>query len=187
MKRYAALGLSALSLAVTPCATAQAPVSDGFAKAVANDSTSPSYVLVAIVNDKSKTRQVVCTKGTYLIEALRLQYHFPITDVGWRKAVGMALANKARTFHFSNVQALAFVRPRYSPQILAEVQAKLKRVSTPELVRGIVNGSLRQVYEKSKDFDAYREALAYVLLERGLQPFMGDRNGALYLAWRPRP
>ena len=157
-----------------------------FEKAIANQSTAPSYVLVTVINDKTRTRQTICTTSNFLLGAIHSQYHLPYTDEGLRKGNEIALASKDETFHFSQADALRNLSVRYTPQILARVRDHLRNVSALELVRGLsYNGKYHQIYEKYKSFRmfaAYRDALAYVLLERGLRPGQGDISGGIYLS-----
>ena len=157
-----------------------------FEKAIAKDSTSPSYVLVTIINDNTGTRQTICTGANFLLGAIHYQYHIPYTREGEQEGKRVALASKDRTYHFSKADALKNFRVGYTPRILAQVRRRLKNVTTSDLVKGMgYNGKFLAIYEKYQkfsDFVAHRDALAYVLLERGLQPVQGDMSGGVFLS-----
>ena len=174
--------LLVLALVVILAHPILAQASDVFAKAIANSSTSPSYVLITVINDKTGSRQTLCTVAPFLLGAIGDQYHIPFTDGGMRKIKAIALASKDRTYHFSQERALNNLRPNYTPQVLAQVRSRLKSVSTPDLIKGLQGSMRNHVYTRSKFWWCNRDALAYVLLERGLQPVQDDITGSLCLS-----
>lgn len=160
--------------------------SANFAKAIANGSTSPSYVLITVINDNTRSRQTVCTAAPFLLGAIHFQYNLPYTDVGIQKGKRVALASKDRVYHFSDLKALKNLRVRYTQQELTVVRSQLHDFSTEEIVAGFSDSSdgLHELYRKQKSFlqlATYRDALSHILLERGLQPRMADMTGGLYL------
>ena len=179
------LALVVLVLTLMQSASAQ-QTSASFAAAFANRSTSPRYVLITIINDKTGSQQTICTLATFFDGAIHYQYHLPYTAEGERKSRKIALTSSGRTYHFSQSNALRNLRIRYTPQILIQVRSQLKNVSTSTLVKGLSHsGKMNEIYTKQKSFGmfaAYRDALAYVLIERGLQPEQADMTGGLYLA-----
>ncbi len=161
---------------------------DYFADALYNESTSPSYILITVINVKTGTRQTICTQAPFLLGAINREYHIPYTKSGIQKTIAIALASKDHTYRFSQADALKNVRPGYTPQILAQVQKRVRNISTPDLVKGLSynrvlnsDGTLHDIYRKSGKWYAYRDALAYVLLERGLHAKVADITGSLRL------
>ncbi len=162
-----------------------------FAKAIANDSTSPYYVLITVINDKTGTRQTVCTEAPFLLGAITFQYHIlpartkhgdqQSVALAWeRKLQAAALASKDRVYHFSEPKALKNLRAGYSQQELAQAHSLLAAWTTADIVAGMTQ-SFSTKYKDFHQMRLNRDALAYVLLERGLQPRQGDMTGAVYL------
>ena len=179
------LATAALAYALVHSALAKEAF-DCCAKAIANESTAPSYVLITIVNDNTESRQTICTLATFFEGAIHSQYHLPYTMAGLQKGRQIALANKDRVYHFSELRALKNLRVRYTPQGLAQMRQQLSEYSTAEIVAGMSSsqGILHHLYDKQKSFALFaasRDALAYILLERGLQVGQGDLTGGLYL------
>ncbi len=187
----------ALVIALALPASAQQSATN-FAKAITNLSTSPYYVLITVVNDKTGMRRTICTVAPFLLGAIQHQYHIlPLRTkhgdqqaeaLAWeRKLEAAALASKDHVYHFSNPKALKNLQVRYTQQELAQIHAQLSSLSTSEIIAGLSQQSsgLYRIYTKCDDFHEFaanRDALAYVLLERGLQPRQADMTGGLYLA-----
>ena len=148
-----------------------------FAKAIANYSTAPLYVLITVVNDNTGSRRTLCTVAPFLLGAIQHQYHFPISQAGFQKCRQIALANPDHIYHFSQPSALKNLRVFYTPQILDQVRRHLSKYTTQELVQGMSDDSkFHSMYAMQN-----RDATAQVLLERGLQVGQGDLIGGLYL------
>jgi hypothetical protein len=75
----------------------------------------------------------------------------------------------------------------YTEAQLAEVRDRVGSLATNALVRGLAgHGFLHRIYERrGDDHDAYRDALAQVLLERGRFPSRGDLVARLQLGRLP--
>ena len=143
-------------------------------------------------------RRTICTEAPFLLGAIQHQYHIlPVRikhgnqqseALAWeRKLEAAALASKDRVYHFSNPKALKNLQERYSQQELAQIRTQLSNLSTSEIGVGLFQQSsqIYRIYTKCDDFHEFaanRDALAYVLLERGLQPRQADMTGGLYLA-----
>ena len=110
-----------LALSVSSINPAQAQANDAFAKALANDSTSPRYVLITIINDKTGTQQTIYTLATFFDGAIHSQYHLPYTTERERKSREIALASRDRTYHCSQPNALQNLWVHYTPQILQQI------------------------------------------------------------------
>ena len=158
---------------------------DHFASAIENNSTSPNYVLVTIVNEVTKETRLICTPAPFLLGALHKEHHLAYDAAGSGKAKELALAAKDRIFYFSNSDALKNVEPRYDDKILTEMRASLKGFSGEELKTGFRGDGkgLEKLYMKrpANQSSAYRDAIAHVLLERGYLPRQGCVAGYLIL------
>jgi hypothetical protein len=90
-------------------------------------------------------------------------------------------------FVFEKPNALARVTPRYTPQQLAEIRARLSRFNNRELKSQLHARRSREQTELQKICAAKdtpigyssRAAIAHVLLERGILVANDDRTGQL--------
>ncbi|MDF9826906.1 hypothetical protein M2447_000991 [Ereboglobus sp. PH5-10] len=157
-----------------------------FRRAILNRSTAPNFVLITVVNDNTNEARVVCVEAPFLLGAIHRENNIPYSDEGVRKALDLALANKDQVFHFSNQEALANINPHYGDVILDAMRVVLKDIPDSALKNGfrghgsdLDNLYMRQEGEK---YSAYRNAIAHVLLERGLLPGRGCFAGHLFIA-----
>ncbi len=99
----------------SPALAQQSPAN--FAKAITDESTSPYYVLITVINDTTGTRRTICTLAPFLLGAITFQYHIlpdrnshkdqQAAALAWeRKLEAVALASKDQVYHFSNPKAL---------------------------------------------------------------------------------
>jgi hypothetical protein len=162
---------------------ADAPVHDLFTRAIQNDSTAPNYVLITVVNDKTKEARSVCTEAPFLLGAIHRERQISYDNAGVRKVKDLALAQTNRTFHFSREDALKNITHYYNDAILTEMRSALKRFSDEEIrkgFRGDGQGFDKLYMDKPRQqYSAYRDAIAHVLLERGLLPRRGCIAGFL--------
>lgn len=162
------LGLLFLSLFMIMGESVQG---DLFEKAILNDSTAPSYVLVKVCNVQTEISRMICTEAPFLLGAIHIEYNIPYDRAGSEQAIHFALANNGKVFRFSKPNAIESVKPRYSFEVLLEVRKLLEPLSDQELLMGFHTGnnSLHKIYEnRDKDYGQYRDAVACVLLERGI-------------------
>ena len=84
-------------------------------------------------------------------------------------------------FTFTSQKALDTVRPHYSERVLEEVRLSVARLSPAQLKR---LNPLSEIYEKRDQdaYNAYRDATAHAMLERGILVYMDDRAGGVYIA-----
>jgi hypothetical protein len=173
--------------------TASAPPGGGeptqsrasFEAAIRTDSTAPLYVLITLVDDKSKSARSVCTTANLLLGAIHREYNLEYDEAGHARAEEIAVSNTTHVFKFSKPDALANIPVHYSPSDLASVRAKLAPLTLSQLREGFSSlGHLHSIYrlENRERHEAYRDATACVLIERGLSPGMGDRSDQLWLA-----
>ena len=99
-----------------------------------------------------------------------------------QRRVQQLLTNPNRVYTLSQPAALANVAPRYSPQVLTEVRSILSSRSDAQLR----SASLDWLYvsKSSESYSAYRDAVAHVLLERGILCGRGCVVGNLYVDHR---
>ena len=83
-----------------------------YVKALKNQSTAPNYVLITVVDSRTGTNRVVCTEAPSLLGAIHQEHELAYNEKGERKAMSLALAQRDRTFKFSNPEAIKNVQPR---------------------------------------------------------------------------
>jgi hypothetical protein len=125
-------------------------------------------------------RRDVCTTAGWLIDAIRVEHKLGDTEAGTIRALRIAQANRQRSFRFMNPKALEIVTPQYTCQELDEVRRALRNVSISSLRKqlGIGKGKMHQLYQSRARFK-YRDAVAQVLLERGIPVGLDERTKSL--------
>jgi hypothetical protein len=151
-------------------------------------STSPLYLLFTLNDPLKHTRRVVSAPATGLLGAIHFEYHLDFDIAGMTKAASIAASQPRHEFTFHSRKALHTVRPYYTKAILAEVRQRLARRSNEQLIQdGMLYNehphyTLGKIYDKRDrdSYNAYRDATAHVLLERGILVGEDDRTGSLY-------
>ena len=178
MKRKQLLALVAIILLLLTSAEADTTRKALFKRALENSSTAPSYVLITLVSADGTSRREICIPAPFLLGAITRERH-----VDYGKALEIALSTADFNFQFKDTAAIRNVQPRYTDAMLAEMRAKLKDRSRSELLAGFHSGRgpLDSLYAlcRAEEYAARRDAIAHVLLERGLLPGTGDRVGFL--------
>jgi len=160
--------------------------------------SAPLFVLITLRDPSTGAERGAAIPGNFLLRAIDMEYHLKPRKTSKKdegkalaelqqKELQIALSQPNRVFVFGNHRAQNNVEPRYTPAILAAVRHELSRRSRQELLRaGRANESwLHRIYESKRvamESFAYRDALAHVLLERGILVGHGDYTGGLYVA-----
>ena len=154
-----------------------------FESALENESTSPSFVLITVIDEQSGEQSVVCTAAPFLLGALHRELGAGYGQEGVARVKAAARASPALTFRFSKSKALANVRSRYTATILETVRVRLAGLSDADLLDGFAwsSGPLHEIYTDAPDGSAYRDAVAHILLERCIGVRRADRSGMLQL------
>jgi hypothetical protein len=159
---------------------------DLFARALANGSTAPDYVLISVVDPDTHTVRIVCTTANFFLGAIHREYDIGYTEADIKRAKAIALKQRDRIFVFKNKAALANLADYATPEALADVRTIFATKSDSELLDGKLVESLTVSRRDLPDaeavarHDAYRDAIARALLERGLGCTRGDVVDALY-------
>src|SRR5437870_9039459 len=129
--------------------------------------TSALYVLITICEPKTGRDRTVCTLATFLGGAIHMEYRLPYDLTGERKEFEIATHAPGRRFCFRSHKAAANLGILYSPAILEEVRHRLAHMSTAQL-RAVVDrqGTLHETAWWHTE--RYQQAVAHVLLERGI-------------------
>ena len=143
-------------------------------------SMSPLYVLITICDSKLGHDRIVAVTANFLSGAIDVEYHLRSDTAGWREEFEIAMRQPSRRFCFRSREARARVEVDYTPETLAEVRRRLAHLSgaqlRAELSRQGWVGSVRWWHTPK-----YQDAVAHVLLERGILVGEADYTHALYL------
>jgi hypothetical protein len=150
---------------------------------------SPLYVLITL-RDRHGHDRTVCTASSFLYGAIHRQYALPYDTAGERRAFEIAMSAPNRVFMFTDRKAVANVQPlctekqvaRVRERLAAKTRAQLRAETEPE--ESDVTHVYRRIYAGRRGFwqsDALRDAVAHVLLERGVLVGWAHGTSALYL------
>jgi hypothetical protein len=138
---------------------------------------SPLYVLIALCDAAGRPERVGCVTANFLSGAIHLEHALGYDTEGEKKAYRIAIAQRDRVFCFKKVRARNNVSVRYTPSQLAEVRRQLTQRSDAQLRAEVdredsfVSRIYRRIHPGRRRFwhsDAHMEAVAHVLLERGI-------------------
>ncbi len=150
-----------------------------FEAAVSNISTSPSYVMVTIADANTGLERQTCTTANLLAGAIHFEYGLAFDLAGLKRATELALSNTSHRFIFTKQAALDNMRIEFAPQDLDDIRTWLAPVSNQELMSGAHPWTSRDTPYSGR---RYRSAVACVLIERGLSPYMADLSGQVVVA-----
>jgi hypothetical protein len=176
----------ALVLCSVFAARAGSYTDDLFARALENESTAPDYVLISVIDPDTHTKRIVCTTANLFLGAIHREHGLGYTEADRKRAKEIALNQRGRIFVFRNKTALANLSDYATPEALSEVQKIFATKSDSELLDGKLVESLTvcrpdlPYKEAVARHNAYRDAVARSLLERGIGCKMGDFVDALY-------
>jgi hypothetical protein len=146
---------------------------DLFARALANGSTAPDYVLITVVDPKTHAERTVCTTANLFLGALHREHGLGYTEADIRRAKAIALKQRDRRFQFTRKAALENLADYATPQALSDVQQRFAGKSNSRLLDREFIASLVPSRPEAAHL-AYRDAVARSLLERGIGCTMGD-------------
>lgn len=154
-----------------------------FNKALSDNSTSPLYILISV---PKYGRDDICISAPFLLGTIAMDRELAYDREGEKKQIELAKANFGKAFSFSSSKALANVKPRYGQDQLAAAVRFAGNLSDEEIVRQLrsADSPLHQLYARNPDPSrgtAYRDALACILLKRGILVGIQDRTGWLFV------
>jgi hypothetical protein len=154
-----------------------------FRRALANDSTAPSFALITLVSPNGESTRQIAIPAPFLLGAIHSEYHLDYDDSGTARAKQIALTQRDRVFQFKNPAAVNNVQPRYSEQELAIARERLNGLGKAEVLAGFRGGSgkLDALYNRlpGNKYAAMRDAIAQLLIERGFLVGIGCFAGVL--------
>jgi len=155
-----------------------------YTKAILDTSNEPYFVLVTIINDSLNVESVVAVEAPFLLGAIHVEYNIPYTEEGSKRTQSIALSNKTRVFRFKKQQALKNAGIFYNQEILTYIREKIGNLSKENLIQQLKNfdSELHKLYQgKGKGkFIPYRNAIAHILLEKGIVARRSSKTGNLF-------
>jgi hypothetical protein len=163
---------------MSTCGMSQKPkyTHDMFVRALRRD----GMILIKLRAASSCFKGEVCTSEVGLISAIHLQYGLDFGETGRGKAWKIALASTNRDFAFSKKRAFDTVKPDYTCRQLDEVRHQLADIPRSELITQLkqIDSDLHKLYMDRGKF-SYRDAVAHVLIERGVEVRIDDLTAML--------
>lgn len=155
-----------------------------FEMAMENISTAPSYVLVAIVDKKAGKSWGVCMESMELLSAIMKEHDIQNPDV-YKKAVEIIKQNNSKIFTFTKPDALKYLKPVYTREILKKIRSEFSYYTDEELAKLFSKNRTRNMQSLCKQFNeshrVTQTATAHMLLERGILCGRGCLGGYLYI------
>ena len=141
-------------------------------------STSPAYVLITLIDARTGLARPICTTANFLLGAIDREYELGHDRDAIAKASEIALKAEDHVFRFQRQAALDNIPVRYSGAELLAARGFLAPVSTDDL-----KSTFSTLYaDRRLDTKGYaNDAIACVLIERGLSPKKADISGQVYL------
>jgi hypothetical protein len=163
---------------------AQSSQDSSFTKAILDRSTSPYFILITVINDSTNSSELITTEAPFLLGAIHIEYSIPYSESGSTEVEKIALSNTSHVFHFKRSASLKNIGMFYNNQILSEVKKKLDALTRDNLLEQIRNpkSELHKIYQgRGKGaYIPYRNAVAHVLLEKGIAVRRNCRSGNLF-------
>ena len=167
-------------VASSACASENIQSTASYEAAVRDDSTSPGYVMVTIVNANTGAARTTCTTANLLVGAIHRQYGLDYNAEGVRQARELTLAHTDHRFTLSAQAALRNFPESFSPEELDQVRSRFARLSPEELREGFSSKPRGKLHEFVSGRRS-RDAAACALIGRGLAPYVRDRSGSIAL------
>lgn len=168
------IAMSTVSAAETYSKANSAQESKNFESALRNDSTSPSYVMISVIDAKATSMRTVCTIASVLLGAIHREYDLPYDLQGRAKAVEIALSIPTHVFRFTKQTAIDNI-PVTSAADVDAARAAFSSLSDVELK------TMFSSLDSRRPANLSRDATACVLIERGFSPRMADRSAQVYV------
>jgi hypothetical protein len=151
---------------------------------------SPLYVLITLCDPAGQPGRLVCVPANYLSGAIHMEHGLSYDNAGEKKAYEIAVAQRDRVFCFTKRKARENILVRYSPSQLERARRLLAHRAEAQLRAEVdredsfVTRIYRRIYSGRRAFwhsDAHMEAVAHVLLERGILVGQTHWGPVLYL------
>lgn len=131
--------------------------------------TRSRYVMITVVDDNTGNSEGRCTHAGFLLGAIARENGLEFDAQGQKLMTDIAINTKNQVFHFSKPDALSNVREVATPTDLEKARNHLHGLNREQLLSRFAT----TIFESS----GYRCACAQILLEHGIIPSYGCRNG----------
>ena len=142
-----------------------------FKAAFENDSTAPDFILITIRPGRDSTPSVRCIEAPFLKGAIHTEFGIGYGEP--EKIRRLALDCFSKTLTLTKPEAIANVKPRYSATQLAEARKILSQASDEQLKSYDFIQGLCGYKNTGEKPPLARDAVAHVLLERGISCVRG--------------
>jgi hypothetical protein len=150
-----------------------------FKNAIEDESTSPYFIVITVVNDSTGNAQTLCTTANFFLGAIHIEYAIPYDSSGERVAELIVLSNHSRIYHFAKRASLDNIPITYDSTILNQAREKLSTMTDPR--HGRAFDSKPVVFKPPEGLEKYPDAVAHVLVESGFRVRRADVTGQLLL------
>jgi hypothetical protein len=133
-----------------------------FEQAIRDRSSSPFFILLTIVDDRTGVAREACITANLFLGAIHREYGLAYDMASQKRVTEIALSKPDHVFHFSKQEALDNL-PSYSEEEL---------VSARKTLDGLDENQVLSTYFQNK-------AVGCALVERGLSAREGDRGGEI--------
>jgi hypothetical protein len=149
-----------------------------FRAALTNYTTSPDYVLITVRGPGDQTERTVCTTANFLLGAIDREHGLGSTELDQKRERDIALQTPECKFTFHKKAAIDNLADYETPEALAYVRRQFVGKTDAELVnRDYINSV---VNASRASHNAYRDAVAHALLERGIGCKQGCESDELF-------
>jgi len=152
-----------------------------FAKAVEDQSTSPYFVKIQVVDSGSNREFTTCVTANLLQGAIHMEKGLPYSDEGTSVVEKYAISNQKNAFVFNSSSALDNIPSHPSEAELSEAKAIAATFSGQALTTSLRSGALLQYYSEHPRRWERMAALACALIDRGLAPRLADMTGSMHV------
>jgi hypothetical protein len=151
---------------------------------------SPLYVLITICDATGRPGRLVCVPANFLSGAIHIEHGLLYDKTREKKEYDIAARQRDHLFCFTKRKARDNIFVRYTPAQLERVRRQLAHIPNVQLRAEVDReaSSVTRIYRRMDaghhDFwqsDGYMEAVAHVLLERGILVGQTHWGPVLYL------
>jgi len=174
------LAVSVALMAVAPVLKAGEQSDESFAAAFQVISSSPRYVRVTVVNEVTSESRTYCVTSNQLWGAVSKEWQLNGQPQAPAEVRKLMLSAPGHVFRFKQQEAMDRIPKRYSDEDLEEARSAMEAFATEDL--GKMPTNRLQLFIPGQHYWDARDALACVLIERGLSPVMQDISGQVGLA-----
>ena len=157
-----------------------APDNSAFAEAIRDQSTSPYFVKIQVLDARANRKFTTCVTANLFQGALHREQGLPYSDSGVSAVERFAISNQDQIFTFRSPSALQNMPWSPTATELSEARALSANLSGEALTNSVKSGALKDYYSGNSRKQERMAAVACALIDRGLAPRLADMSGSLY-------